>query len=431
MGNPTGKNGSSNGTVPSDDELVPFLETMNRQRLSMDERISRLKDHFGYIISQVKLTKLHNQFGIRSARQNGREMVIRDVITLVSEVKETDMFGQNGPNMLQQRISDKYGIQLPRRILRTADQIVDPNGAARRQGGIRRQPVSRQPLISMGPFNEFHADGHEKLNSKALRMGANLGMDIYGIRDKASSAIVLLQVVPNARLSDTVSNLYLDLAESLNGRIPIQWTVDKGSETGGTYALHKALRVVYAPDLDIRHHPPFVAVRSVHNTPAESIWRWMRQFFSIDLEVIIKEGLAQGRVVVGDAIHENLFQWLWPKIVQCHLDQYVQLWNNHRTRGQKGKNLPSGSVPGDVFAFPHHHNLSAGLSISVPLNALKVLRSQIETSREEAYRWVPDEFDFIAQRVYDHIGQPGLDAMTGWTVYEKMLPLVIQLHDEL
>lgn len=121
----------------------------------------------------------------------------------------------------------------------------------------RRKKLLRKNLVSLGVFHEVNMDGHEKLSSQALKMGP-VSIPIYGIRDKWSGALLRLVCVPNARYAVAIGHIYLDFVEEFGGMqdilycpnakltrslaIPIQITVDKGSETGDMYAMHCTLR---------------------------------------------------------------------------------------------------------------------------------------------------------------------------------------------
>ncbi len=91
-----------------------------------------------------------------------------------------------------------------------------PAGAESRLPGTRRGRIPRTPLTSVGPFREISADGHEKLNQQALRMG-NLSIPIYAYRDKWSGYILKLCAVPDSRRAATIGHLYLDLIEEWEG----------------------------------------------------------------------------------------------------------------------------------------------------------------------------------------------------------------------
>ncbi|KAK0187453.1 hypothetical protein F5146DRAFT_1004362 [Armillaria mellea] len=61
---------------------------------------------------------------------------------------------------------------------------------------------------------------------------------------------IRLVTVLNAHDSNMIDHLYLDVTEE-NGVIPMQITVDKGSETGVMFAYQTALRTNLAPDADM------------------------------------------------------------------------------------------------------------------------------------------------------------------------------------
>ncbi|KAJ7797899.1 hypothetical protein B0H14DRAFT_2245635, partial [Mycena olivaceomarginata] len=92
----------------------------------------------------------------------------------------------------------------------------------------------------------------------------------------------------------------------------------------------------------------------------------------------------------------NLFRWLWPKIDQIGLDEFLDYFNSKKTRKQRNRILPSGFAPNGVFDMPADYGLQ-NLAISVPQEAVQELRGLIETLREEVFRWVSDEFDMLAR----------------------------------
>ncbi|KAJ7926506.1 hypothetical protein B0H13DRAFT_1537953, partial [Mycena leptocephala] len=67
-----------------------------------------------------------------------------------------------------------------------------------RRPGCRKGLKKRSALDAIGIFQEIHVDGHEKLGEKALRMGLDIGIDIYGMRDHVGK-IIWFVVVPNSR----------------------------------------------------------------------------------------------------------------------------------------------------------------------------------------------------------------------------------------
>lgn len=122
-------------------------------------------------------------------------------------------------------------------------------------------------------------------------------------------------------------------------------------------------------------------------------------------------------------ILSKLFHWLWPPIVQTELDSFKEYWNTHYVRNQPNKNMPSGGTPRDFSTRPEAYN-GQRLSVPVDYNIVEELRAQLPVSREEAFRWVDDEFAAQADEVYANIGSPPLSLRSGWQIFSQMSPML-------
>ncbi|KAJ7658239.1 hypothetical protein DFH06DRAFT_1472887 [Mycena polygramma] len=421
MVNASGSNGHYNGTRPPDEILKPALHGYSHKSLTLQQRLDYLLKDFGYKISFSTLKKLNREFEVPTVKKPPPPHI---ATTLIAEVMTNNVSSRNGPTTIQNQISRQDGIKIPRQvnlILNTVRRImadIDPDGAEARFPGRRRQPKKRGHLTDTGIYYEVHFDGHEKLNFKALRMG-RVGIDIYGSRCHSSSKMIKFLVVPNARCSSTVGHYYLDLVEE-NG-VFVQATVDGGSETGELYAAHVALRDYCMPDLSLEAAPAFVALPSTDNIPIESSWHLFTNYIGLDIKQILLLGKSLNYFNPAFQLHVDLFNWLWPKIVQVCLDDFVDYWNDHKIRTQRNKLLPSGVSPNYICDFPERFGL-VKFGESAPQHAIDALRQNIPKSREECYRWVSDEFDAQAWEVYEGIGHPKLVLTDGWTIFCQMLP---------
>ncbi|KAJ7239533.1 hypothetical protein C8J57DRAFT_1086260 [Mycena rebaudengoi] len=416
MVNPSGTNGHYNGTRPPDSVLGPALHDYSKKSLLLAVRLDYLLKDFGYDIKLSTLKKLNREFKVPTVKKPPPDHIST---TLVAEVIVNNVSSRNGPRTVQDQISRHDGTKIPRDTVRRIMSDIDPDGAEARFPGRRHQPKKRGHLTDTGVYFELHFDGHEKLNFKALRMGP-VGIDIYGSRCHSSSKMVKFLVVPNARCSSTVGHYYLDLVEK-NGAVFVQATVDGGSETGELYAAHIALRQYCMPDILIEDTPAFVPLKSTDNIPIESSWHLFTNYVGLDIKQIILLGKSLNYFHAGVQLHIDLFNWLWPKIVQHSLDDFVEYWNNHKIRAQRNKLLPSGFSPNYICDFPERFGLT-NFSAPAPQNLVDALRESIPKSREECYRWVSDEFDANAWEVYEQIGQPKFLLTEGWTIFCQMLP---------
>ncbi|KAJ7598179.1 hypothetical protein C8J56DRAFT_880841 [Mycena floridula] len=299
-----------------------------------------------------------------------------------------------GPNTICQLVAQQDGVRIPRDMVKMIQKALEPEGGAEKCRPGAKRVKARGSLTGLGIFEEVHCDGHEKLSVKSLRMGDGIGIEIYGIRDH-TGRIHNMIVVPNSRCSSTVGHVYLDF-------------VDEHQEVGWMGAAQTTLRELFCPDISADERKPVVSVPSPKNIGIESC-------------CILEEG--RQRMHLGDEIHRQLWRWLWPRIVQICVNEFVFWFNNHPTRKQSGKTLPSGFSAQYIFDFPKDVDLE---DFRQPIDSQTIagLREAIPITRKEAMRWVSDDFDAIAQQVYEHIGSPTLSLMIGWDIFDTMAPLI-------
>ncbi|KAJ7827961.1 hypothetical protein B0H14DRAFT_3088267 [Mycena olivaceomarginata] len=350
----------------------------------------------------TKLKALNRQFDVPTAR---KFKAVEEATSAIADIIARDVHQSQGPDTVKKIASLRLNLTVPRYI------FIISRPSDMRMPGRGKGPKQRSALNAIGIFQEIHTDGHEKLGEKALQMGSGIGIDTYGMRDHVGKVLWLV-VVPNSRLSDTIGHVFLDMV-SKYGAISVQVTFDGGSELGWLAAFQTTLREVFAPDLSAEEWKPVVAVKSTSNIPIESTWSYDRKFNGRSMRDILEEAES-----ISFREMLELFRWLWPKIVQIGLDEFVDYFNNKKTRKQR-------VAPNVVFDMPGDYGLE-NLAIPVAQEAIDELRTLIDTSREEAYRWVSDEFDALAREVYIQLGCPKLEALSGWAIFNAMAPLVRQ-----
>ncbi|KAJ7788030.1 hypothetical protein B0H14DRAFT_2398824 [Mycena olivaceomarginata] len=407
MVNHSGKNGTNNGTFPPDHELKKILFEYARRSLSLNTRLRYLEEDHQIKIGLTKLKELNKTFSVPSARKFTE---VEEATTVIADIIARDIFQGQGPDTVKIIASLRLNLTIPRDFVRvTMKGLVGQGPSDMRQPGRRKGQKKRSALNAIGIFQEIHVDGHEKLGEKALRMGAGIGIDIYGMRDHVGKVLWLV-VLPNSRLSNTVGHVFLDMVSAF-GAISVQVTFDGGSELGWLAAFQTTLRFLF----------PFQS--SCFNIPIESTWSYDRKFNGRSIREVLEEGRIH--LIPGDVVHTNLFRWLWPKIVQIGLDEFVDYFNNKRTRKQQNRILPSGVAPNVVFDMPGDYGLE-NLAIPVTQEAIDELRALIETPREDALRWVSEDFAVVANDIYTILGSPKLEVLSGWAIFNAMVPLVRQ-----
>ncbi|KAF8184632.1 hypothetical protein K438DRAFT_1907864 [Mycena galopus ATCC 62051] len=355
MVNSHGHNGHENGTLP--ENLREILQQFATNSTPLQEHCDILRQQHNYDIKKTKLKNLNREHGIGLARRPPPEHICT---TLIANQMAENVTVTNGPNTIQKRIA-------------LQDHL----------------PLARQ----------------------ALRMG-RASINMYGSRCHGSGYIVDMAVVPNTRCPFTIGHLYLDLVES-TGEMPVQITVDGGTETQYIFQFHEQLRAQFLPDVSSTEVPACVALKSSDNIPIEALWSYFLKYTGHDLKAAILVGKTENYINVANEVHMDLFHWLWSRIVQNAVNHFVQYWNTHKTRKQSNKYLPSGVAPQTVFQHPENFGLRHA---GIPVN--------LTVSREDCLRWVPLEFDLHATAAYEFLGSPELTISTGWTIDRRLLEIL-------
>jgi len=85
-------------------------------------------------------------------------------------------------------------------------------------------------------------------------------------------------------------------------------------------------------------------------------------------------------------INRQLFNWIWPQILQHQLDKFFEYWNNHKICFQSTKPNMSGQTPRHTFTVPQAP--AEECRIEVPQDAIDALRNTIPVSCDKAMQWV-------------------------------------------
>ncbi|KAF8576012.1 hypothetical protein K439DRAFT_1541744 [Ramaria rubella] len=390
--NPSGKNGIDNGTWPANEVLRGSLLQYAKEGLQLKDRLCRLGDEHGLYIKEQKLKQLNQKFNIPSVQKGCQH---EHAAQLILNKVAADTHRLNGAGYIKMALATE-GHLIPRATVRRVILENDPDAVDARYPGQKK--IKCTQLTSIGVFDDL----------------GPVSLPIYGFRCKWSGAILHMVVVPNDCLATMIGHVFLDFVDFGISAIPLQITVDQGSETREMFAMQTSLRCNYAPNVSEELCPPFVALRSVNNTTIEGIWHWLRKTAERNFIDEVHRGHNEGIFNPNDNLHISLFNWIWPPICQSVLDEFTTYWNNHRVHSQKNKLMPSGATPRDIFTSPQAYGGEC-CSIPVPQDAIDAL--------QEALQFVDDQFSDIANQVWNHLGSPPCMVSSGWDIFAKMLSL--------
>uniref|UniRef100_A0A0W0G967 Uncharacterized protein n=1 Tax=Moniliophthora roreri TaxID=221103 RepID=A0A0W0G967_MONRR len=405
MVNSVGKNGTNIRICPPDIVLKPALLSYTEEQLNWKEIQSRLTKEFGYTSGCTLIFQKMKYLNVGNTSQKNAKVIPKEVLrSLVLEEVENDVNKQNSPVAIQDKLAKNHAA-VPQDFVQQVMKKEDPDGACQRAPGNRFGRIPCGHHFVIGPYQEIHADGHEKFLSKALCIGP-VGFDIHGFWQHVE-AIQELVVVPNARHADTIGHLHLDMiVEAVLEEMPVQMTVDKGSETGEMFTQQEALQslaVLTSRNILPSWHSKALTTLSLkyagNSSGSMPGWKYRRSLRRGEPTACSTQAILFTGV--------DLFQWLWPKIVQHVLDSYVQYWNRHQVYRQGESTMPSGATPNQVMICPEDYGLR-DIGIYVTPEAIQELHQCLPNCKE-VFHWVNDEFECLAQATYDAIGRPSLE----------------------
>ena len=122
--------------------------------------------------------------------------------------------------------------------------------------------------------------------------------------------------------------------------------------------------------------------------------------------------------MINSINNSELHEWLWPKFIQQELDELSDRFNNHATRFDKNKMLPSGVSPNVAFSL---HEQYGGENCLQPVDR-EVIHSLMEEIGEDVIRFVSVEYAARAEEVFStlHVGK--LTGENIWNVFTMMMP---------
>ncbi|KAF9474800.1 hypothetical protein BDN70DRAFT_815066 [Pholiota conissans] len=408
MPNPKGKNQYQDCPPADDDDVSKALvEYHDRGITSAKTILALLKADLDVTISRATLFRRKETLNIHGSGRTTRDLPDTVKRQLVLDELREDPLSRMGPDMLRESILDRTGKHLTRDYVTSEMRLHDPEGFLHRAPTAKK--IIRSPLLSDGPNHEWSADGHDKLSS--------FGFPIWGVRDKWASLWLLLRVVPNNQLKLAIAYLYLSLLYETGG-MPIQSTTDCGSETTRMFALADALRAAFSDLPTNGEQPAHRFMRSVHNITVEHGWYRLRVSWGDNIKATYESGSHLYNPL--DATQHELHEWLWPKFVQQELDSFRNCINNHVTRYDKDKVLPSGVAPSVSYTLYQQYG---GRQCLIPVDR-EVVKALMDEIGEDVIRFVSREYEAKAEAAFATLGIPKLTKQNIWRVFVDMIPLM-------
>ncbi|KAF5319802.1 hypothetical protein D9611_012894 [Ephemerocybe angulata] len=350
------------------------------------------------------------ELGLHGSRSKKQNLTNQEKTQLVLQTMEKDPTNGQGKATIHARIAWDLGVHLPRNFVSDTMHIYCPEGFEMRSPNTKK--VYRIKKGPVGIHERWAGDGHDKLNS--------IGFPIWALIDDATGKWLGAWVVPNNRLGPVVAYLFLKKIEEYGG-MPLQTSLDCGSETTVLFGIANALREFFSPDYPLDELQAVRYMRSIHNISVERSWGRMKIEWGNNAVNIYQTGIQEGKFDPESEDQVLLVRWLWPKMLQETLDDFCAFRNAAKMRKNHEKLGPSGCSRNDAF---ENYEAWGGQDLLQSVDVERIRELQSMLGGEDLIKFVPDEFAARAQAAYDMLGIQSLRMENVWAVFSALYPIV-------
>ena len=280
-------------------------------------------------------------FGIKYIDE---EVSVEEVIAAVSEELKGPgkLLGYRAMNM---KLRVEHGIKVPRNLVHNIMQTLDKDGID--TGSVKKRAKKAKKLfVSGGSDCLYSLDVHDKLMGF---QNSTFPISIYGCLDTFSRKVLFLSVW-NCNSDPVLIASCYGRYISETKKIPNFLRIDKGTETGKLATMQAFLMESNNSD---------DATETVIYGPSTSnkIERWWRDLHE-RMEKFFKHQLCDllesHDYNPHNPLDRCLLSYIFLPVIQNECSIFVDLWNTHRIRKQKGLKLSTG-VPNHMYDFPHKY----------------------------------------------------------------------------
>ncbi|KAF9451473.1 hypothetical protein P691DRAFT_796776 [Macrolepiota fuliginosa MF-IS2] len=412
--NPTGKNQYEPVLKADDKKLQDALEDYHRRGITNNGRISELlfREH-SVTMKARTVKKRRNELKLLGSWAVMKHIPHAEAEQHVIDVINEDLANQQGVRTVKNAVSARAGVHLPYQFVSEVMHLHFPEGFARREPTSKK--IRRVPKAPLGVHECWAGDGHDKLYA--------IGFPIWAVVDDATGKWLGAWVVPSNRMANVVAYLYLCLVEKYGG-IPLQFSTDCGSETTLIFGFANALRDIFHPEYDSTELPAHTYIRSIHNISIERSWLRLCLQFGDAAIIAFHNGHVEngGPYQPDNPVHYEICQWLWPKLLQQKLNDFMYERNSFRPRKVKGKSGPNGMSRNIAFSLPHEWG---GKDLLLPVDVSVIQEIKTTMGGDDLLNFVSPEYSARVQPIYDSLGVKLLMFQNIWEVFGSLLTCLV------
>ena len=239
-----------------------------------------------------------------------------------------------GNSFAEAELRTKFGITATTAQIRRCLRRLDPT-AYRARAAVAAKTKYQYDVA--GPRSLGHADAHEKL-------AENWGIWVHILVDGYSRYIVYLEVTTDKKAA-TVGKIFRDACDALDPPgwfSRVRW--DKGSENA--IAMEEQI---------LRMGPnrgAALAGRSCQNCRAEYIWNFVKKHVTSYFRQVFFEMMRRRILDISSPTDLHALHAVFVPQVRHACDEFREMWNHHRIRGERTVRGRGGGIPAELFTDP-------------------------------------------------------------------------------
>ena len=122
--------------------------------------------------------------------------------------------------------------------------------------------------------------------------------------------------------------------------------------------------------------------------------------------------------------YRQLCQWLWPKLLQKLLKEFMESRNSYKSRLDHNKPGPSSMSRNEAFSLPHLWGGKQCL-LDVNMDIIQELKDIISEGKDMFhFPLVTPQFEHNADNIYESLHIQDLSLCNIWSIFSSMLPLI-------
>ncbi|KAG6875699.1 hypothetical protein C0993_007920 [Termitomyces sp. T159_Od127] len=178
---------------------------------------------------------------------------------------------------------------------------------------------------------------------------------------------------------------------------------------------------IFHSDIQLNELPAHIYLQSVHNIIVEHSWGHLQLDWGKNAVDVFEKGMIEGWYNNNNRNHQELGRWLWAKLIQKVLKQFIKERNAFKSRKNINKPGPSGMSHNTAFKFSERWG---GKNCLLPVDLDVIHKIKKEMGEDQLLAFSTPEFAEHAEAAYDTLDIQDLTFENVWPIFKELYLLV-------